>query len=59
MRLDVPTLQCDRCKKTTQNLQEMGTFQRIEHSHVSGTDRWDLCRMCFIEFQTFLKMEED
>ena len=54
-RIDVPTLQCDRCKKTTQNLTEMAAYPTVIHYHMSGEDRWDLCPRCWRDFTTFLK----
>lgn len=53
-RLDVPTLQCDRCKTTTQDIKVMGTYQQVRHSHMSGEDKWDLCPTCWNAFQNFL-----
>jgi hypothetical protein len=54
-RVDVPTLQCDRCGYTTNDLHEMGNFGRLSHSHMGGTDEWDLCPACWDEFFLFVK----
>jgi uncharacterized protein with PIN domain len=54
MRVDKPTLRCDRCKTETQDLAKMGRFQRLTHPHLSGTDEWDLCPNCWAKFWDFL-----
>lgn len=51
MRLDKPTLQCDRCKFITDDLTVMFSFSRLSHSHMSGTEEWDLCPTCWNDFQ--------
>jgi len=53
-RIDKPTLQCDRCKRATQNTREMGSFQKLTHYHTSGHDDWDLCPECWTAFKRFL-----
>ena len=60
-RVDVPTLQCDRCKHKTQDQTEMSHFQKLWRSHMSGDDMWDLCPDCwnlfvnhFLEKRTFV-----
>ncbi len=53
-RIDTPTLQCDRCKHTTQDIREMGSFQKLTHSHMSGRDEWDLCKDCWLAFKSFI-----
>lgn len=58
MRVDIPTLRCDRCGTTTQDLSEMGRFQKLSHSHMSGTDEWDLCPACWAVFAKFMKGTE-
>lgn len=37
-RIDVPTLKCDRCGWSTQDLSEMGRFFTLTHGHMSGED---------------------
>lgn len=54
-RVDVPTLKCDRCSSTTQDLSEMGRFGKIRHDHMGGEDQWDLCPDCWKKFHQFLK----
>lgn len=55
MRIDTPTLKCDRCGYTTTDLSEMVTFITLTHSHVSGEKTWDLCPMCRDEFEVFTR----
>lgn len=54
-RIDVPTMQCDRCKTTTQDSDEMGRFQRLTgmYDGYSGSERWDLCPACWEDFLQF------
>lgn len=57
-RIDVPTLQCDRCKLTTQDQREMIKFKSVNwHSDIMGaqTFKKDLCSTCFENFQEFMK----
>lgn len=54
-RIDKPTLQCDRCKHTTQDTREMASFQKLAHSHMSGRDEWDLCAWCWSVFKAFIE----
>lgn len=58
MRVDVPTLQCDRCNATTQDTSVMMLFKKITHYHMSGHDDWDLCPSCWKEFKVFMEGEE-
>lgn len=53
-RVDVPTLQCDRCKVTTQSKNEMVAFKRVQHSHISGNEEWDLCPSCWEKFRCLM-----
>lgn len=53
-RVDVPTLRCDKCEIKTQDLAEMGRFQTIRYSHMSGESEWDLCPSCWTLFRKFL-----
>ncbi|AVD99720.1 hypothetical protein HWB51_gp092 [Mycobacterium phage Cuke] len=49
-RIDVPTLQCDRCKWTTQDQQEMSKFNTITgqwDGYQSSKEKWDLCESCW------------
>lgn len=57
-RVDKPTLRCDRCKVETQDLAEMGRFQKLTHSHMSGQNEWDLCPECWVAFGGFLNNRE-
>lgn len=54
MRVDVPTLRCDRCEHTTQNLNEMARYAKLSHSNMGGTTDWDLCPDCWKEFNSFM-----
>jgi hypothetical protein len=56
--VDVPTLKCDRCGRTTQDLHEMASYKAIRHSHMSGEEKWDLCPVCFILFIDFITRED-
>lgn len=58
MRVDVPTLRCDRCNNTTQDVKEMGSFCTLTHYHMSETDEWDLCPRCWSLFLDFLTAPE-
>ena len=54
-RIDVPTLQCDRCTVVTQDTREMVAFQGLNHTHMSGTEKWDLCPLCWDRFIEFME----
>lgn len=54
MRIDKPILKCDRCERETMDLTEMGQFYRLEHSHMSGQEGWDLCPACAEAFTAFM-----
>jgi hypothetical protein len=52
-RLDVPTLQCDRCKTATQDLMEMGRFNKLTgiwDGYGSSRQAWDMCPICWTKF---------
>lgn len=57
-RLDVPTLQCDKCKNTTQDLRQMSTYAQLQMPSVSGTEKWDICPFCTRAFLTFMNETE-
>ena len=62
MRVDVPTLRCDRCKKTTQDQMVMGSYQQIVYYGMMPNDkkRWDLCLECWTAFKEWVgKGESD
>ncbi len=59
MRIDTPTLQCDRCKYTTQDLQEMGKFHKITENTMSGIYQWDLCFDCYRRFINFITLNRN
>lgn len=59
MRVDVPTLRCDRCGNTTQDIEFMASFQKVGHYHMTGKDEWDLCPGCWIEFRVFMRVSGD
>lgn len=54
MRVDKPTLQCDRCKTETQDVKEMMRWQSMMHPHASGRDEWDFCPECAKAFRAWL-----
>jgi len=51
-KLDIPTLQCDRCKIATTDKMEMMGFQELRHSDIGGEQKWDLCKECWNKFLT-------
>ena len=54
-RVDVPTLMCDRCNNTTQDIREMGRYATLRHSNMGGEVSWDLCPDCWAEFKIFVR----
>lgn len=57
-RIDVPTLQCDRCGKTTQDTNEMGRYRHLRgqyDGYQGSEENWDLCPSCWTAFQLFIK----
>ena len=58
-RIDKPTLMCDRCGYTTQDLHKMGSFFVLRHSNIGGEESWDLCPECKTAFFSFLKAGEN
>lgn len=59
MRLDKPTLQCDRCGFTTTDLHIMGTFSQLETTHMTTRETWDLCSPCYRQFINEFIMNEN
>lgn len=53
-RVDIPTLECDRCGNTTQDIKTMAGYMTLTHYHVSGSTNWDLCIECGAAFQLFI-----
>lgn len=60
-RVDRPALKCDRvsCGIVTEDLREMGGYQRIQLDHMSGRDSWDLCPKCYGDFKEFIQNRGD
>lgn len=56
MRVDKPTLMCDRCEVSTQDLVAMGSYIKLTHYHMSvnGRDEWDFCPDCWTAFKNFM-----
>jgi hypothetical protein len=57
-RIDVPTLRCDRCKRETQDIDEMGKYQTltgIYDGYQGASEKWDLCPDCWKQFINFTK----
>lgn len=54
MRIDKPTLQCDRCKTETQDLTEMMRWMSLRYNYPGGTDEWDLCNECSRAYMAWL-----
>lgn len=56
-RLDVPTLQCDRCKETTTDPRVMTEFTKLKSDKGTSGENWDLCMKCWIWYkERFLTM---
>ena len=56
-RIDVPTMQCDRCKVTNQELDEMGKYRNIRgqyDKYQGANESWDLCPECWQDFLMFV-----
>lgn len=56
-RIDVPTLQCDRCKNTTQDADVMAHYQKLTgmwNGYGSTKQEWDLCPECWVNFNNFM-----
>lgn len=49
-RLDIPTLQCDRCKVTTTDQVVMSEFVRLRSYDGNVGESWDLCPVCWKDF---------
>lgn len=60
-RVNVPTLQCDRCKRTTQDLNEMGTYRKIMYYDMTPSNNltWDLCPSCWCAAVAFLSGSDE
>lgn len=57
MRVDVPTLRCDRCGNTTQDLGEMGRYRSLTgmyDGYQASKEKWDLCPACWEAFTVFI-----
>ena len=61
MRVDVPTLQCDRCKTTTQDIRAMGSYVDLIHYPPSGGKelKWDLCQSCWRSFDDWMSARDE
>lgn len=59
-RIDVPTLQCDRCKTSTQDENEMSRFRSLTgmyDKYQGASEKWDLCATCWRDFLRFIQGE--
>lgn len=57
MRVDVPTMRCDRCGSRTQDLAEMGKYRTLTgmyDGYQGSKERWDLCPPCWGKFTNFI-----
>lgn len=59
MKRHVVTLECDRCAATAETPTPGGPtgmegWYKLEHPHLNGTDRFDLCPGCAIRFLQFM-----
>lgn len=56
-RVDIPVLQCDRCKKTTSDAHEMAHWSHLTRRDVSKDEHFDLCVSCTQRFRTYMSGE--
>lgn len=54
-RVDVPTLECDRCLKRTQDTKVMATYIQIERRTIEESEKSDLCPECAGLFFAFMR----
>lgn len=54
-RVDIPTLECDRCHKQTQSKREMADWMSLTRNTVSETEPYDLCPPCGASFFAFMR----
>jgi len=61
-RIDVPTLQCDRCEFATQDESVMARFITLRNNWAGyGKPKdtaWDLCGACYAGFITWVRNDE-
>ena len=56
-RVDVPTFMCDRCEAKTSDQYDIAKFTRIYIDGVSDIKQWDLCPLCWKDFDNFVAGE--
>jgi hypothetical protein len=57
MRVDVPTLRCDRCSFETQDQNLMGGFNTLKgqwNGYQGTKQEWDLCPECWKTFKMWV-----
>ena len=54
-RVDVPTLECDRCHIQTQDKKVMATYIQIERRTMEESEKSDLCPECAGLFFAFMR----
>lgn len=58
-RVDIPVLECDRCKSRTSDKNQMAAYIQLTRSHVGGNEQFDLCSPCAYEFKMlFMECKE-
>lgn len=58
-RVDIPTLKCDRCGATTQDIVAMARYITLNQYTVSNANTWDLCPECWPKFKAFMEDRDD
>lgn len=54
-RIDIPVLQCDRCKRQTSDLDDMASYIQLTQSSVSQREKKiDLCPTCTGQLNNFM-----
>lgn len=54
-RIDIPVLQCDRCKRRTSDMGDMATYIQLTQSSVSEREKKvDLCSTCTAQLNNFM-----
>ena len=57
-RIDVPTMQCDRCKVITDDRNVMCKYYVLRSDNVHGGTQRDLCEDCASDFYNFMGEEK-
>lgn len=57
MRVDIPTLKCDRCEHITRNSGEMDKYRSLTgryDGYQGSHEKWDLCPECWSDYNAFI-----